>query len=149
MIGPPGFYIKHTAVARVKDALPIPTECPYCGGPVRLAHNAEIYGEAHGRWPYSYWCELCDAHVGVHPETNIPLGTLADAATRRARMYAKASFVSLTQVRGWSRTRMYDWLAQEMGLPRWKCHFGWFDKKRCLRARKICASALAVEIEFS
>ncbi len=41
-------------------------------------------------WPWVYICEGCGSYVGMHPFTDIPLGTLADAATREARKECKA-----------------------------------------------------------
>src|SRR5690606_31465936 len=78
-------YISRQALHRVKDWMPPPSCCPYCGGPVRLVKNCEIYrGRAYGAWPYAYWCQPCDAFVGLHPETDLPLGTLADRELREA-----------------------------------------------------------------
>ena len=62
-------------------------KCPYCGAPVLLKdsnyvyHNNKNYGKM---WVCSNYPE-CDAYVGCHPGTTIPLGRLADSALRKAK----------------------------------------------------------------
>ena len=121
------------AVARVKDVLPVPTECPHCQSWVRLVGNEEIYGRPFGEWPWAYLCTnlACRAYVGLHPFTGIPLGTLATAPMREARKKAKAAFNPLWQSGRMSRTEAYAWLAERLGIPVGECHIGWFDEARC------------------
>lgn len=126
------------AVARVKDALPPPAKCDCCGGKVRIAHHREIYGgRTFSDWPWVYLCD-CGARVGMHPQTNLPLGTMADAATRGARQNAKPAFDSIWRSEKMSRTEAYAWLAVMMSLPLSRCHFGMFTIKQCEKARRIC-----------
>lgn len=75
------------ALARVKDFLEPPERCPCCGGAVELVSNEVFYKRVLG-WPLTYRCMDCDARVGCHPGTDLPLGTLADEVTRRARRAA-------------------------------------------------------------
>lgn len=139
------------AMARVKDRLPVPTECPHCGSPVDIAHHRDIYGSECGSWPWMYVCtgEDCDARVGMHPFTNLPLGTMATAAERRARQWAKQPFEQLWKgrvvYRGGVRVRLkpvmtrsqaYQALAKALCIPEEHCHFGYFDIETCRRARK-------------
>lgn len=132
--------ISRRALKRVKNPLPPPTECPCCKGPVRLVSNSEIYnGREYGEWPYMYYCKLCDAYVGLHPATDIPLGTMATKVGREARKSSKTVFHKLMEVTGKSRADMYAWLADKMGMTRGECHFGWFDEQSCARAEAICA----------
>lgn len=132
-------HISRRALRRVKNPLPAPTHCPYCAGPVELVSNARIYnGREFGEWPYAFLCAPCDAYVGLHPHTDIPLGTLADKALREARKTHKASFHALIKARGLDRNDAYQWLAKKMGIPQGECHFGWFDHARCETAGNIC-----------
>lgn len=127
-----GWKLSRTAAARVLNPLPVPTECPYCQGEVKAVRNEEIYGRAFGPWPYSYLCVGCRAYVGMHPQTNIPLGTLADAATRNARKIAKERFQSYLIGRCcMSRNEAYEWLARKLGIAVSACHFGWFNIEAC------------------
>lgn len=132
------------ALARVTDALPAPTTCRYCQARVRLVENSVIYGRAFGDWPYSYQCTGCDAHIGLHPSTDLPLGTLANPELRDARIASKAVFYRLRESRGFSRSRAYEWLAGEMNISMEVCHFGWFELKDCELARSICDREIMV-----
>ncbi|GBG14457.1 transporter [Novimethylophilus kurashikiensis] len=127
------------AILRVKDSLPAPTVCPHCESPVRLVNNAEIYGKPYGDWPWAYLCTgtRCRAYVGMHPNTDIPLGTLATAEIRDARKRAKNLFNPIWQGGKMSRSAAYAWLAKEMNIPKESCHFGWFDVAQCNTAIKI------------
>ena len=81
------------AIARVKgDLLPVPTSCRFCTGEVKLVNNAQFYGGREYGWPLAYCCACCGARVGTHPGTDIPLGTLADDHTMKARIAAHDAF---------------------------------------------------------
>lgn len=130
-------------VRMVKNPLPVPTVCPHCQGTVGLYNNRKVYnGREYGKWPYVYLCEnvTCGAHVGLHPETDIPLGTLATDAIRQARQMAKSSFNDLWEGGGpmESRSAAYEWLAGKMGVETEKCHIGWFDEEQCDRVIDFC-----------
>lgn len=116
---------------KVKDQLPIPKTCRYCGADVQLVDNEKIYGKSYGAWPFAYKCSCCDSYVGVHPNTNIPLGTLANRELREWRKKAKDVFNPLWQYGGMSRTAAYNWLSEKLGIHKSKCHIGWFDVEEC------------------
>ena len=126
-----------TATARDKDPLPAPTTCNCCGSPdVEIVNNSAIYnGRSYGDWPWAYYCVACDAYVGLHPFTAIPLGTLADQPTREARKKAKPYFEYLFKTKMLSRTEAYARLAQELGLSVSECHFGLFTVEQCAAVR--------------
>ncbi len=129
------------AIARVKNPLPAPTRCPYCQAHVSIANNSEIYGKPYGEWPWLYLCgdRQCRAYVGMHPLTDIPLGTLADGPTRQARGNAKAVFNPIWQSGRMTRTKAYHWLAEQLGIANVdECHFGWMDVQTCQRAASAC-----------
>lgn len=131
------------AIERVKNRLPAPTECPYCAGAVKIVSNAEIYsGKTYGEWPWAYLCKGCGAYVGMHPYTDIPLGSLADADLRKARKLAKQPFETWRRTRGIERGEAYALLAKGMGIPVGECHFGWFDKERCEKAEAVASALL-------
>lgn len=129
-----------TATARVKNPAPIPTSCPHCAAPVKLVNNSEIYnGKSYGEWPWAYLCTGCRAYVGLHPFTAIPLGTLATAAIRTARMRAKDAFNPLWQSGKVGRSEAYHWLARQMGIANpEECHIGWFDVEQCAAVVAVC-----------
>lgn len=131
--------VSRHALRRVKDWMPPPTCCPYCDGKVELVNNSEIYrGRSFGDWPYAYLCRPCDAFVGLHPATDLPLGTMADKELREARKSAKHLWQRVSSVEGMPRNQAYTWLAQRMQIPKAECHFGHFDLERCEQAFKVC-----------
>lgn len=137
-------HVSRRALKRVKNPLPVPTICRYCAGSVELVSNSEIYnGRAYGDWPYAYLCSDCKAYVGLHPDTDIPLGTLADAQLRKDRNAAKGAFHRVKEKRGFSRSLAYQWLAGKMAIEVGECHFGWFDHSACAKALAICTEDLA------
>jgi hypothetical protein len=128
-----------TATARVGNPLPVPTACPFCKGPVTLVENDVIYGRHFGEWPWAYDCRPCDAYVGLHPFTAIPLGTLATREIRNARQQAKAVFNPRWMNGGMTRSAAYAWLAQALGIADVEqCHIGWFDVAQCRRVVEVC-----------
>lgn len=138
LVPPPLPFVSRKALRRVKEYMTPPNQCRYCGGPVRLINHSEIYGREYSEWPYLYDCRTCDAYVGLHPQTDLPLGTMADAELRSARKTNKAKFISLMKNRGWDRDKAYSWLALEMGICKGACHWGWFDSDQCVRAGELC-----------
>ncbi|MDR9847053.1 zinc-finger-containing protein [Herbaspirillum huttiense] len=136
-----------TATARVKNPLPAPTACPYCGKPVQIVGHEKVYGRAYSDWPWLYACNGaeeggCGAYVGLHPFTNIPLGTLADGPTREARKRAKSAFEPLYRHYRMDRSEAYAWLAKQLGIPTEECHVGWSDIAQCQRIEQICVAEL-------
>nr|WP_315471724.1 zinc-finger-containing protein [uncultured Rhodoferax sp.] len=120
------------AAARVTNPLPVPEVCPHCGAPCSIVNNSLIYGREYGEWPWAVLCQGCEAYVGLHPFTGIPLGTLATAEIRNARKRAKSAFNPLWQQGGMSRSEAYAWLAKALGIADVNaCHIGWFDVAQC------------------
>ncbi|AMO55667.1 hypothetical protein GZ77_08945 [Endozoicomonas montiporae] len=123
------------AAKRVKNPLPKPESCNCCGGSVEIVRNSEIYnGRSFGQWPWVYLCRSCGAYVGMHPLTDIPLGTLANRETRIARKRSKAPFELLHKTGKMTRSEAYRRLAEKLGIEKGQCHFGWFDVAMCERA---------------
>ncbi len=135
-------YISRKSLKRVKDALPQPETCHYCGSPVFLLNNSEIYGRSYGDWPYAYKCCGCDSYVGLHPGTDLPLGTLADRETREARKQYKRAFLDVQRHHEWTRRAAYAWLSRRMGIPEEECHWGMFSVDQAQLAGAICAEYL-------
>lgn len=130
-----------SATARVTNPLPVPTVCPYCDGAVELVNNSEIYGRSYGEWPWAYRCadDDCDAYVGLHPQTAIPLGTLANAQLRQGRKDAKAAFNPIWKQGEMTRSEAYRWLAGALNIADvGQCHIGWFDLAMCRQVTRQC-----------
>lgn len=139
----PKFIEDPEAVKRVSNPLPAPEQCNRCNKmTVLVVNNSTIYGKQYGKWPFAYLCSNCHSYVGMHPNTFIPLGTLADEVTRAARRDCKVSFESVWKTGLLSRSEAYKWLAQELGISPGDCHFGWFEADVCFRAKTICEQYL-------
>lgn len=139
---PPLPLISRRALRRCVDALPPPESCRYCGGAVELCDNSEIYKKSYGEWPYCYLCRACDAYVGLHPFTDLPLGTMADKDLRQARKNGKNSFYALIKKNNWNRKKAYAWLAKAMGISPAECHWGMFEVEQCEQAQHLCEAEL-------
>lgn len=129
------------AMARVKDPLPAPVKCDYCMGDVKIVNHIEIYGRVFGEWPWVYQCIDCNSYVGMHPFTNIPLGTMADKRLRDARIEAKRPF-NLLWSKKMTRSEAYKALAKHMGKKPGTCHFGMFTLEECNVAREWAINQL-------
>lgn len=115
-----------------------PMICRYCGSPVVYTSNAEIYGKEYGTGK-CYLCRTCKAFVGVHPNTNIPLGSLANEELREYRKEAHFWFDKIWKnpTRIMTRHKAYEWLATQMKLPREKTHIGMFEKEQCIKVVEL------------
>lgn len=132
------------AISRVTNFLPVPEACVNCDSKVEIVSNAAIYGREYGEWPWAFKCTCCDSYVGMHPYTNIPLGSLADVETRAARKRAKSVFNPLWQSGHMSRSEAYAWLAGKLGiLDVNTCHVGWFDVDTCAQVVEICRAEVS------
>ena len=103
--------------------LDIPKICRYCGGVVRLAPAAEVYGAAAARRlgivrEKFYQCQNCNARVGCHKGTTRPLGNLANETLRLKRKETHQVFDSF-------------WKEQ-------LAHIGGFEMDRCQRLIDLC-----------
>lgn len=135
-------HISRRSLRRIDNPLPVPESCPYCSGSVELISNSHVYGKSHGTWPYLYSCQCCDAYVGLHPHTDLPLGSMADKRLRGARMQGKEIFYRLMHSLKLDRNNMYPWLAGHMNLFPAECHWAMFDEEQCDIAAGICQKAI-------
>jgi hypothetical protein len=119
------------------DKYPIPKNCPYCDGQVIFTSNAAIYGREYGGGR-CYKCTCCDAYVGTHGQSNIPLGRLANRELRELKKECHALFDPVWKKnKNINREHAYGRLANKLDISINECHFGWFDKEMLLRAKTI------------
>lgn len=130
------------AISKVKDPLPKPIFCNCCGGDVRIAGHGEVYGKCYGKYPWVYLCDSCGAYVGMHPFTDLPLGTLAGLETRKARNYSKRPFEKIWRDGYMTRNEAYQWLSEKLAISKKDCHFGMFDEQTCKKAYVFCLEYL-------
>lgn len=109
-----------------------PVRCQYCHAPARLVSGETLYPDQPAKHQAQFWhCAACRAWVGCHDGTTKPLGTLADARLRNARIAAHAAFDPLWRGGGLTRARAYLWLAKELGLAEEATHIGQFTIEQC------------------
>ena len=109
--------------------------CPYCGLRAQYIDSAVIYnGQSYGM---IYNCFPCDAYVGVHKGTDIPLGRLANKELRQWKNTAHAYFDPLWKSGDMTRREAYYWLSEKMNLPKNETHIGMFDVEQCKQVASI------------
>lgn len=121
----------------VPDApAPGPVMCPYCRQPAQRCTGADIYRNRPDLAHLAFWrCVPCVAYVGCHRDSDaIPLGTLANAATRALRIRCHDAFDPVWKSRAMRRAAAYRRLAELMRIPVRECHISWFDDERCALA---------------
>lgn len=124
------------------------TTCYACRAPARKTTGAEVYPHRADLASKVIWkCDGCGAHVGCHPGTDRPLGRLANAELRAAKVRAHAAFDPLWRAKmareGCSqkvaRSAAYGWLAAQLAIDPADCHIGYFDADTCQRVVEICS----------
>lgn len=131
-------YIDRAEVDKVKVKLAVPTECPYCKGPVELVTEYQAFDRTTVNWPYVYRCKPCDAHTWLHPHTHLPLGTLAHERLRTSRELAEKNFKRMYIVWGDKPQHAYKWLSKALGIPLKDCDFNLFTGAQCGEAERLC-----------
>jgi hypothetical protein len=105
-----------------------------------LVDSAVIY---HGRsYGMAWTCPACeDVYVGCHKGTRKPLGRLANAELRRAKIAAHDAFDRLwrNQEHIVSRNDAYRWLTKAIGATS-QVHIGELDVADCYRVVRLAQS---------
>lgn len=115
--------------------------CPYCQCDSQQVTGREVYPhrpDLHHK--HFYRCTPCDALVGCHPGTIIPLGRLANAYLRKLKSQAHACFDPLWKEQGIPRGKAYTMLAKGLNIAQEDCHIGMFDEELCKRTIQLCNS---------
>lgn len=121
---------------RVQHRLPRPTICDCCGGSnVALQKRELLRLRTYGRWDLIWYCGDCGALVGCHEGTDIPMGRMADADTRRGRYEAHNTFDRLWRGRSasMSRAQAYAWMASTLGIPIERAHISMLTADECAK----------------
>lgn len=127
----------------VTQHLPRPLKCDNCkSSNVQLCNNEFLYGKSQGAWPLIYLCTDCGAAVSCHPNTDHPMGLMADQQTRRLRGQAHQQFDKLWKQGYTTRAEAYRSLASALMLTEEKCHISMFDADQCKEAIKFAKQRL-------
>lgn len=119
---------------RVTHRLPRPVCCDSCGGPrVSLQKRGFMGLRVFKDWDLIWHCADCDALVGCHEGTDIPLGLMADGFTRHARFEAHKYFDRLWRGRGapMTRAQAYAWMAKALNIDADRAHIGMLSAEQC------------------
>lgn len=120
--------------------------CPYCGEWAEKTTGYKVYPrrpDLHHLVIFA--CLPCDAWVGTHKNSGKPLGRLANAELRRAKMAAHAAFDPLWKGGQMSRKQAYKMLADKMGLKPEETHIGMFDVEQCNTVVILCTPVIIKE----
>jgi hypothetical protein len=113
--------------------------CPYCGKMSVQVSGREIYPHRPDLFSKVFYrCAPCDAYVGCHPATDKPMGRLANAELRAAKLNAHRAFDPLWRSGGKTRRSAYTWLSKKLGIPQEECHIGMFDIDTCRKVVSVC-----------
>ena len=116
--------------------------CPYCGANAKLRPASVVYGEMTlDNHAYVYVCDrypACDAYVGAHAESKLPMGTLANGDLRNKRIRAHRAFDQLWKSGRMTKKEAYRWLQMQFGLPREQAHIAMFGEYMCERVIREC-----------
>lgn len=104
--------------------------CPYCNRPAQWVENKAIYGRNYGASYMCWLCKDCDAYVGCHKNTQVPLGTMANKELREWRSKAHKAFDPLWKSGEYSRKKAYSLLSAYMG---YETHIGETNIEACKR----------------
>lgn len=119
--------------------------CPYCGDQAKLVTGAVIYSHRPDLHEKKFWqCAPCGAYVGCHKpnkghgDGTRPLGRLANAELRAAKISAHACFDPIWVMGEMARAQAYKWLASGLGIETKNCHIGMFDVEMCKKVVALC-----------
>jgi DNA-directed RNA polymerase subunit RPC12/RpoP len=105
--------------------------CPYCGERAVLKDSSAVYGRSYGMIYICWNYPQCDAYVGVHRGSTLPLGTMANAELREWRKKAHAAFDPLWKSGAMTRVKAYKWMRNQLHLSKDESHVAMFDIERC------------------
>lgn len=115
--------------------------CPHCKCHARCVTGNVVYPHRPDLCSINIWVcrnDYCDARVGCHKGSKSPLGTLANAELRAARVEAHAAFDPIWRSKTVTRRQAYVWLADALSIDVDDCHIGLFDKATCERVVQLC-----------
>ena len=93
--------------------------CPDCTVCMRLRGQSRL----------KYVCQECGASL-IANKYGQPLGTPATKNVRRLRMRAHIAFDQLWKSGDVTRSSAQRWIANELGIPFRKCHFGYMNRQQ-------------------
>jgi len=103
--------------------------CPYCKAPTVFVDSIEVYQKSYGM---IYLCRPCGAWCGIHKDSKAKsLGRLANAELREWKKKAHDAFDPIWKSNYKSRHEAYEWLSNQLRIPREYTHIGYFGVDTC------------------
>lgn len=122
---------------------PLELVCQYCNKLAEPITGERLYPHRFDLWHKRFYrCEPCGAHVGCHGASWTPLGVLANAELRKAKMLAHEALDPLWRSGQMSRSAVYGWLANQLNISADRCHIGQFDVATCQRVVNLVLTKL-------
>lgn len=107
--------------------------CQYCGAPAKKQPDSVVHG-GKARGVSLYICSRypeCNSYVGVHANSGVPLGTLANPSLRHKRRRAHEVFDTLWRSGQMDRNAAYRWMQAVLGLGVAQAHIGRLSEEKC------------------
>lgn len=104
--------------------------------------------DIHTEFVYNkYKCPICNASIGVHLNSNEPLGGLANFSLKQDRKLAHTFFDPMWErklaqtpnlTKSQARRMGYKWLSIQLNIPQKLCHIAFFDSYLCEKVVVLC-----------
>ncbi|WP_113675887.1 zinc-finger-containing protein [Vallitalea guaymasensis] len=122
---------------------PINLTCPYCNSGTNFIERRKVFSGGEGNIYICLNYPECNSYVGVHKNTVIPLGSLANKELRLLRKECHYYFDYLYRKKAkqgycFAKNKAYKWLSDAMMIQLDKAHIGMFGIEECNRAIYIC-----------
>lgn len=118
--------------------------CPYCRAKATLHPASYVFGASAKPGSLLYVCDrypTCDAYVGAHVRTKLPMGTLADGDLRHKRIEAHKAFDWLWRSGLMTKAQAYKWMQAKLGLNSAQAHIANFSYYMCDQLIQISMEA--------
>ncbi len=126
MVGSSSFNMGNSKVMK-------PIICPYCHAVANLEDSSKVYGKSYGPLYICSNFPKCNSFVGVHKNSNKPLGSLANEELRFWRKKAHSTLDPFWQNKTIKRSEAYELVQTALGLPKEKAHIAMLDVDQCKR----------------
>ena len=118
--------------------------CPYCGAKAVLRPSEVVHQNRARPGQRLYVCARfpqCNAYVGAHEGTLLPMGTLANRNLRNKRILAHRAFNRLWESGTMKKWQAYKWMQAKFGLNHDQAHIAMFSELRCDQLIAECDKA--------
>ena len=118
--------------------------CPYCRAKATLHPASYVFGKSAKPGSLLYVCDrypACDAYVGAHQKTKLPMGTLADGDLRYKRIQTHRAFDWLWTSGLMTKSQAYKWMQAKLGISGSQAHIAKFSYYMCDQLIAACNQA--------